>query len=196
MIGETRACHWEFRNALSLPRSANFVWAQFSVGAKSCSGKAIAHQFAQAHVPFRRPVSIEGDGVLPEQHHDRRRSTIRVSFLPFLGISPVRYRGVFQKGKRRKDRIALRWMAGEPRPLIGVPLPLASRLAELARARSSQTSATFAGRLSKSSQKVFKLRGSGARSVQSNREHSDSRLCSSAQAVPKHLSSASSHGAT
>jgi hypothetical protein len=47
-----------------------------------------------------------------------RRSTTRVSFLPFLGISPVRYRDVFQKGKRKKDGLALSWMAGEPRPLI------------------------------------------------------------------------------
>ena len=47
-----------------------------------------------------------------------KRSTTRVSFLPFLGISPVRYRDVFQKGKRKKDGIALSWMAGEPRPLL------------------------------------------------------------------------------
>ncbi len=47
-----------------------------------------------------------------------KRSTTRVSFLPFLGISPVRYRDVFQKGKRKKDGLALNWMAGEPGPLI------------------------------------------------------------------------------
>lgn len=50
-----------------------------------------------------------------------KRSTTRVSFLPFLGISPARYRDVFQKGKRKKDGVALNWMAGEPRPLIDIP---------------------------------------------------------------------------
>ncbi len=47
-----------------------------------------------------------------------KRSTSRVSYLPFLGISPVRYRDVFQKGRRKKDGLAFNWMAGEPRPMI------------------------------------------------------------------------------
>lgn len=49
-----------------------------------------------------------------------KRSKTRVSFLPFLGISPVRYRDVFQKGKRKKDGEALRWIADEPRPLVDI----------------------------------------------------------------------------
>lgn len=49
-----------------------------------------------------------------------RRSNTRVSFLPFLGISPVRYRDIFQKGKRKKDGVALRWLSGEPRPLVDI----------------------------------------------------------------------------
>ena len=47
-----------------------------------------------------------------------KRSTTRVSFLPFLGISPARYRDIFQKGKRKKDGLALKWITGDPRPLI------------------------------------------------------------------------------
>lgn len=47
-----------------------------------------------------------------------KRSTTRVSFLPFLGISPARYRDIFQKGKRKREGIALNWMSGEPKPLI------------------------------------------------------------------------------
>jgi deoxycytidylate deaminase len=47
-----------------------------------------------------------------------KRSTTRVSFLPFLGISPARYRDIFQKGKRKKDGLALNWITGNPRPLV------------------------------------------------------------------------------
>lgn len=49
-----------------------------------------------------------------------KTSNTRVSFLPFLGISPVRYRDIFQKGKRKKEGAALSWMAGAPRPLIDI----------------------------------------------------------------------------
>lgn len=44
----------------------------------------------------------------------------RVSFVPFLGISPLRYRDVFQKGKRKNDDgSAKRWIADVERPMIG-----------------------------------------------------------------------------
>jgi deoxycytidylate deaminase len=43
----------------------------------------------------------------------------RVSFVPFLGISPFRYRDIFQKGKRKDaDGNARRWLAGTERPMI------------------------------------------------------------------------------
>lgn len=47
----------------------------------------------------------------------------KVSFIPFLGISPFRYRDIFQKGKRKKDGIALDWCDGEPRPMIDTSAP-------------------------------------------------------------------------
>ena len=47
----------------------------------------------------------------------------RVSFVPFLGISPFRYRDIFQKGRRKKDGIAVEWYANIPRPMIDVPVP-------------------------------------------------------------------------
>lgn len=49
-----------------------------------------------------------------------RESSDRVSFMPFLGISPFRYRDIFQKGKRKKDGLAIDWYEGEPRPMIDV----------------------------------------------------------------------------
>ncbi len=43
----------------------------------------------------------------------------RVSFIPFLGISPLRYRDIFQKGKRKiADGTAKRWMSDPPAPMI------------------------------------------------------------------------------
>lgn len=44
-----------------------------------------------------------------------------VSFAPFLGISPLRYRDIFQKGKRKtEDGTAKRWMTDPPTPALDV----------------------------------------------------------------------------
>ena len=51
-------------------------------------------------------------------------SETRVSFLPFIGISPFRYRDIFQKGRRKTDRgQARKWYHDEPRPLIDIVSP-------------------------------------------------------------------------
>jgi cytidine deaminase len=48
-----------------------------------------------------------------------RASPTRVTFMPFLGISPYRYRDIFQKGRRKNtDGTARRWYHGGPQPLI------------------------------------------------------------------------------
>lgn len=52
-----------------------------------------------------------------------QESDFRVSFLPFLGISPARYRDIFQKGKRKRDGVAVTWTSGKPRPLIEISAP-------------------------------------------------------------------------
>lgn len=47
-----------------------------------------------------------------------------VSFVPFLGISPFRYRDIFQKSNRKgNDGGALRWIAEVPAPMIDAPPP-------------------------------------------------------------------------
>lgn len=51
---------------------------------------------------------------------EKKTSDNSVAFLPFMGISPLRYRDVFQKGKRKRDGIALDWMDGSPKPLIDI----------------------------------------------------------------------------
>lgn len=47
-------------------------------------------------------------------------TTDRVSFVPFLGISPFRYRDIFQKTSKRKtdDGLAKRWMGCRATPMV------------------------------------------------------------------------------
>jgi len=49
----------------------------------------------------------------------------KVSFVPFLGISPSRYRDIFAKKRRKKaDGTAETWYRGRgPRPMIEVVFP-------------------------------------------------------------------------
>lgn len=48
----------------------------------------------------------------------------KVSFIPFIGISPYRYRDIFQKERRkRSDGTSLTWYDDIMRPLIDVPIP-------------------------------------------------------------------------
>jgi hypothetical protein len=50
-------------------------------------------------------------------------SETRVLFVPFMGISPHRYRDIFEKKSRKKDGKAIQWYRNEPRPLIEVSAP-------------------------------------------------------------------------
>lgn len=51
-------------------------------------------------------------------------SSDRVIFLPFLGISPARYRDIFQKGKRKDSSgFAKTWLDDEPRPMLNIFSP-------------------------------------------------------------------------
>ncbi|MHA6268378.1 anti-phage dCTP deaminase [Aliiroseovarius sp. CAU 1755] len=68
----------------------------------------------------------------------------KVSFEHFQGISPKRYRDIFQKGKRRKGSSILKWYEGDPRPRIHQrdnlhvqkePFAVSSTLAELERSQ-------------------------------------------------------------
>jgi hypothetical protein len=54
-----------------------------------------------------------------------RTSASKVSFLPFLGISPFRYRDIFEKAGRKDGSKARTWYASDdqPRPLVPKSLP-------------------------------------------------------------------------
>jgi cytidine deaminase len=45
----------------------------------------------------------------------------RVSFVPFLGISPARYRAIFEKGRRKgDDGVARKWIRDAPQPMTAI----------------------------------------------------------------------------
>lgn len=47
----------------------------------------------------------------------------KVNFVPFLGITPARYKLLFQKSKRKRDGVAVRWQHGGPAPMVDVLSP-------------------------------------------------------------------------
>lgn len=70
--------------------------------------------------PKSRAKELHEDEIELESDMDTRR----VSFVPFLGISPFRYRNIFQKG-RRKDAAgsAILWLHLPERPMIDADFP-------------------------------------------------------------------------
>jgi len=77
-----------------------------------------------SHVIYMEPYPKSKAKILHENEIEiERDNPSRVSFMPFLGISPLRYRDIFEKGNRKKDGAAVRWIDGEPRPLIDISAP-------------------------------------------------------------------------
>lgn len=66
----------------------------------------------------------------------------KVSFLPFLGISPRRYRDIFEKRKRKEGSAAVEWYRGEPKPMLDISAPayLQSEVFEAAKLYGSASS--------------------------------------------------------
>jgi hypothetical protein len=55
---------------------------------------------------------------------DPVEKTDKVVFRPFIGISPYRYRDLFEKGKRKySGGLAYKWNLGVRRPMIEVYFP-------------------------------------------------------------------------
>jgi cytidine deaminase len=60
----------------------------------------------------------------PDEIEIEAESSTRVSLVPFMGISPHRYRDLFQKGKRKDDQgEAHVWYREKKSPMIEVVLP-------------------------------------------------------------------------
>jgi cytidine deaminase len=70
--------------------------------------------------PKSQAKMLHGDEIEIETNTD----SSKVSFVPFLGISPFRYRDIFSKGKRkREDGTADEWYRGVRRPMVDVVFP-------------------------------------------------------------------------
>jgi deoxycytidylate deaminase len=66
-----------------------------------------------ANALHRDSIEVEGEG-----------KSGKVSFEPFKGVSPQRYRDLFEKGKRKlSGGTALQWNQGQPRPMIEIYYP-------------------------------------------------------------------------
>lgn len=63
---------------------------------------------SKAHDLHEHEISIEDD------------TEGKITFVPFMGISPHRYRDVFEKGKRKSGAKANDWYRGDPRPMIDI----------------------------------------------------------------------------
>lgn len=60
-------------------------------------------------------------------------SVNKVSFQPFLGISPFRYRDIFEKSSRKNGAVAKTWYSGDntPQPMVPQNLPLYVELEQI-----------------------------------------------------------------
>ncbi len=69
--------------------------------------------------PKSRAKELHGNEIEVENENPER-----VSFLPFLGISPQRYGDIFQKGRRKNaDGSAKDWLEDFPQPMVEVVSP-------------------------------------------------------------------------
>ena len=70
--------------------------------------------------PKSRAKELHEDEIELESELD----SMKVSFVPFLGISPFRYRNIFQKGRRKNaSGAATKWLQTPPRPMIDSDFP-------------------------------------------------------------------------
>ncbi len=64
-----------------------------------------------------------------------RKVTGKVRFEPFIGISPHRYRDLFEKGRRKDEKGQVkRWSGGSPLPIVEIHYPVYTKLETIASA--------------------------------------------------------------
>jgi deoxycytidylate deaminase len=73
--------------------------------------------YPKSYASELHPDSIEVD---PPQVS---RCSTKTTFMAFIGVSPFRYRDLFEKGKRKYSGLAQRWNKGVVRPMIEVYYP-------------------------------------------------------------------------
>ena len=62
---------------------------------------------------------LHGDSIALDGEGDSKK----VKFVPFIGVSPFRYRDLFEKGKRKSNSKADEWSKGTKQPQLGVYFP-------------------------------------------------------------------------
>lgn len=63
---------------------------------------------------------LHGDSIQVED----KRDSEKVSFQPFIGISPFRYRDLFEKGRRKNSfGEAQKWKSSPRKPIVGIAVP-------------------------------------------------------------------------
>jgi deoxycytidylate deaminase len=78
--------------------------------------------------PKSKAKDLHANEISLEEEHPNR-----VSFPPFVGISPFRYRDIFQKGRRKRgDGSAAQWYHNSPQPLVETLAPVSADLERLA----------------------------------------------------------------
>lgn len=90
----------------------------------NCTKHIIASGIKRVH--FLEPYPKSRAKQLHSNEIEIEKSSVnKVSFLPFLGISPFRYRDIFEKGVRKRGGEAKTWYSTEdtPQPLIPQSLP-------------------------------------------------------------------------
>ncbi|MCA3555950.1 anti-phage dCTP deaminase [Aestuariivirga sp.] len=75
--------------------------------------------------PKSRARELHGNEVAIED-----QQTGKISFEPFIGISPLRYQDIFEKGKRKAQGKAVRWYHHSPRPMVDTPFADQQKRAE------------------------------------------------------------------
>lgn len=73
--------------------------------------------------PKSKAYELYADEIQIEADQDETR----VAFMPFLGISPYRYRDIFQKGKRKTGGKADKWYDKGPKPILEIEFPSYSK---------------------------------------------------------------------
>jgi deoxycytidylate deaminase len=88
-----------------------------------CAKHIVAAGIKRVVYPEPYPKSYAADLHGDSIEVDPSGPTQKVAFEGFIGVSPYRYRDLFEKGKRKYSGLAQKWNMGEMRPMIEVYYP-------------------------------------------------------------------------
>jgi hypothetical protein len=107
-----KACRCSTRRFIPLLFPA--ICARSTLSPPASAGLSIWEPYPKSYARELHEDSIQVEGV---------GAAGGVEFVPFIGISPYRYRDLFEKGRRKYGGVAQTWNRGEKRPMIEVYYP-------------------------------------------------------------------------